>query len=165
MCASILAAAVVSAAAIAIGGADAVAASTTTAATRTEQFQEVVTSATSNKANVIAYGAFTASGTDTEHANNTDTFAFPGGSFLATLAYTGATQHLNKATCLLTQTIRATYKISHGTGKFAGISGSGRATVSDLEILARNSHGTCSQSKTPVAQQVVASGRGPVTLR
>jgi hypothetical protein len=56
------------------------------------------------------------------------------------------------------------YKISHGTGKYGGISGSGHATVSDLEIAARNSRGACSLAKTPLAQQVIAYGQGPVTL-
>ncbi len=64
----------------------------------------------------------------------------------------------------MTQTVRVTYEIGHGTGKFAGISGSGRATVSDLQIAARNSRGVCSLSKPPAAQQVVAYGHGPISL-
>lgn len=161
---SIIAAAVGAAAvAIMVGGVGAAAAARPSAA-RTEHFQEVTASPTSNKANVIAYGAFTAAGIDTEHANNTDTFIFPGGSFLATLTYTSQAEHLNKATCLLTQTVGVTYKISHGTGRYAGISGSGHATVSDLEITARNSRRACSLTKTPIAQQVIANGQGPVTM-
>jgi hypothetical protein len=158
-------AAAAGAAAVAITfGAIGAAAAARPSAARTEHFQEVTASPTSNKANVIAYGAFTAAGIDTEHANNTDTFTFPGGSFLATLTYTGQTQHLNKATCLVTQTVGVTYKISHGTGKYSGISGSGHATISDLQIAARNSRGACSLAKTPLAQQVIAYGQGPVTL-
>ena len=56
------------------------------------------------------------------------------------------------------------YKISRGTGKYAGITGSGRATISDVEITARDSHGACSVGKTLLAQQVFVRGHGPVTL-
>jgi hypothetical protein len=147
-----------------ISGAGMAAASARPAAATTEHFQEMVASPTSNKANVIVYGAFTAAGTDTEHKNNTDTFKFPGGSFLVTPKITGQQHHLNPATCLLTATLNISYKISRGTGKYAGISGSGHATISDLEIAARNSHGACSLNKTVLAQQVFARGQGPVTL-
>jgi hypothetical protein len=148
-----------------IGGAGMAAASAQPAAATTEHFQEIAASPTSNQANVIVYGAFTAAGVDTQHNNNTDTFKFPGGSFLVTPAITSQHQHLNTATCLLTATLNISYKISRGTGKYAGITGSGHATISDLEITARNSHGACSLSKTLLAQQVFASGQGPVTLR
>ena len=60
--------------------------------------------------------------------------------------------------------MRLTYKISRGTGKYAGISGTGHATLSDLEITARDAHGACSLTKTLLAQQVFARGQGPVTL-
>ena len=151
-------------AAMMLGGAGMAAASTRPAAATTEHFQEMAASPTSNQANVIVYGAFTAAGVDTQHNNNTDTFSFPGGSFLVTPAITSQHQHLNTATCLLTATLNISYKISRGTGKYAGISGSGHATISDLEITARDSHGACSLSKTLLAQQVFASGQGPVTL-
>jgi hypothetical protein len=147
-----------------ISGAGMAAASARPAAATTEHFQEVVASPTSDKANVIVYGAFTAGGIDTQHNNNTDTFKFPGGSFLVTPKITSQHQHLNTTTCLLTATLNISYKISRGTGKYAGISGSGHGTISDLEITARDSHGACSLSKTLLAQQVFVRGQGPVTL-
>jgi hypothetical protein len=150
--------------AIMISGAGMAAAGTQTPAATTMHFQEVVASPASHQAHVIAYGAFTAAGTDTENGNNTNTFKFPGGSFLVTPKFTVVSEHLNKATCLHSLTLRFTYKISHGTGKYAGISGSGHGTLSDLEITARNSRGACSTNKTPLAQQVIAHGQGPVTL-
>ena len=150
--------------AMTISGAGMTTANAQPAAATTEHFQEVVASPASNKANVLVYGAFTAAGVDVENANNTDTFKFPSGAFLLTPKYTVQSEHLNKATCLLTATVRLTYKISRGTGKYAGISGSGHGTIADLEITARNSHGACSTSKTPLAQQVIAHGQGPVTL-
>ena len=149
--------------AIMISGAGIAAASTQTA-TATEHFHEVVASPTATKANVIVYGAFTAAGVDQENHNNTDTFKFPGGSFLVTPKYTVKSEHLNKTTCLLTQNLQITYTISHGTGTYTSISGSGHGTITDLEITARNPHGACSPGKTPLAQQVIAYGQGPVTL-
>lgn len=151
--------------AIVISGAGIAAASTHAPATATEHFQEIVASPTATKANVIVYGAFTAAGIDQENGNNTDTFKFPGGSFLVTPKFTVKSEHLDKATCLLSQTLQVTYTISQGTGSYAGISGSGRGTLTDLEITARNSHGACSTGKTPLAQQVIGHGQGPVTLR
>jgi len=150
--------------AIMISGTGMAAARTQAPAAKTEHFQEVLASPASHQAHVIAYGAFTTAGTDTENGNNTNTFKFPGGSFLVTPKFTVVSEHLNKVTCLLTQTLRFTYKISHGTGKYAGISGSGHGTLSVLEITARNSHGACSINKIPLAQQVIAHGQGPVTL-
>ena len=150
-----------------IGGAGMAVASArpTAATTAAEHFQEMAASPTSNQANVIVYGAFTAAGVDTQHNNDTDTFKFPGGSFLVTPKITSQHQHLNPATCLLTATLNISYTISRGTGRYAGITGSGHATISDLEITARGSHSACSLSKTLLAQQVFASGQGPVTLR
>jgi hypothetical protein len=147
-----------------ISGAGMAAASARAAAATTEHFQEMVASPTASKANVIVYGAFTAVGVDTEHQNNTDTFTFPGGSFLVTPKITTQQHHLNPTTCLLTATLNISYKISRGTGKYTGISGSGHATISDLEITARDTHGACSPNKTLLAQQVIARGQGPVTL-
>ncbi len=150
--------------AIAISGVGVAAATTRPHTATIEHFQEIVASPTSREARVIAYGAFTAAGVDVENSNNTNTFRFPGGSFLVTPRYTVVSEHLSKSTCLLTQNLRLTYTISRGTGKFAGISGSGHGTLSDLEITARNSHGACSARKVPLAQQVIARGQGPVTL-
>jgi hypothetical protein len=62
-----------------------------------------------------------------ENNNNTDSFTFLGGSFLVILKYTVESEHLNKAAYLLAEKLRLTYKISRGTGKYAGISGSGTA--------------------------------------
>jgi len=45
-------------------------------------------------------------GTNVENNNNTDSFTFPGGSFLVTLKYTVESEHLNKAAYLLTEKLR-----------------------------------------------------------
>ncbi len=147
-----------------IGGAGLAAASPRPAGHASEHFQEVISSLTSTKGPLLAYGAFTAGGTDVAHNSSDHTFKFPGGSFLVTVRAVGGHQHINKSTCLFTATQHATYKISHGTGQYAGINGSGHATLSVLAIAARDSNGACSMTKTPHAQQTIIRAQGPVTL-
>jgi hypothetical protein len=152
--------------AVLTGGAGLAAASTgpaaRPAAARTEHFQLMSTSATSSKNSLIAYGgAFTAGGTDQQNKNNTDTFKFAGGSFHVTHKVTGGTQHINKATCMFTVRQHGTFKVSHGTGKYRGISGSGHFTLSVLVIAVR-AHGKCTQRS--VASQTLIQAQGPVSL-
>jgi hypothetical protein len=132
------------------------------AVTRTEHFQDLAASLTSNKSPVAAYGAFNAGGTDTQGTGkNTDTFTFPGGSFRIVHKVTHDRQHFSTRTCSGTEHQRGVYTISDGTGKYAGISGSGHFKFRLLIVAGRTSHG-CAQR--PVAVQVVIRAHGPVTL-
>ena len=130
----------------------------------TEHFQLVSASSTSNKSSTIAYGAFTAAGTDAAGAHNTDTVTLPGGTFQIVHKMVSHTQHFNPVTCLYQFGGKATYTLSGGTGAYKGISGSGSAQVSVLGIAAKGSTGKCTMSLPPVAQHQVISGGGPVTL-
>jgi hypothetical protein len=136
-------------------------ASTHPASTRTEHFQSVSGSLTSSSSPVAAYGAFNASGTDVQTGNTTDTFTFPGGSFRVTHKVTRSHQHFSKRTCAGTARQSGTYKISRGTGKYAGITGHGRVKVRVLLVFRHTAHG-CSQK--PVASQAVIRAHGTVTL-
>jgi len=49
---------------------------------------------------------------------------------------------LPTSTCLITETIRGSYALSHGTGAFAGISGSGSFTLHITGVI-RKVHGQC----------------------
>jgi hypothetical protein len=129
----------------------------------TEHFQLVTTSATSNRGHVIAYGLFTDHAVDLM-GNTTDVFKFSGGSFRVKHSPGHGPQHFNPRTCLNSISLRGTYRISHGTGKYAGISGHGRYHVTVLFIAARNSKGNCSQRKPPVAFQQIIMAHGPVHL-
>jgi hypothetical protein len=145
-----------------ISGAGPAMASTTPAASGTLQFQIMTTSATASTESIIATGLFTAGGVD--HPGNTvDTVAFPGGTFKISHSPGAGPQTFNPTTCLLTVNQHGTYTISHGTGKFAGISGHGRYQISILKIGAR-SGGACSQSKPPLAFQQVIRASGPASL-
>jgi hypothetical protein len=131
------------------------------AVTRTEHFQDVSASLTSNKSPVAAYGAFNAGGVDTQGNGNVDTFTFPGGSFVVKHKATHDHSRFSKRNCAGTERQRGTYKISEGTGKYAGISGSGHFRLRVLIVARHTSHGC---SGKPVAVQVIIRARGPVTL-
>jgi hypothetical protein len=135
------------------------------AKTGTEFIQEMSTSATSPVSQVVAYGMFTAAGTDTQSpTGNSDTLRFPGGSFFVTYKVTGAVNKNDPGTCVSTLVLRISYKLSKGTGKFAGITGSGHATNTQVTIAARTAKGGCSQT-TAIAQQSLVLASGPVTLK
>jgi hypothetical protein len=131
------------------------------AVTRTEHFQDVSASLTSNTSPLVAYGLFNASGTDVQNSNGTDTFTFPSGGFLVKHKVTHSRSRFSKTACAGTERQRGTYKVSHGTGKYAGISGHGRFRLRVLIVARHTSHGC---SGKPVAVQVIIRARGPVTL-
>jgi len=92
-----------------------------------------------------------------------DTFVLQKGSFQLAHKVTSAMQHFNPVTCLGQATLKGTYTISHGTGKYAGISGSGTLLFSTLFIEARAS-GACTTRTPPVALQVILKESGSVSL-
>ena len=59
--------------------------------------------------------------------------------------------------------MHGTYKLTGGTGHYAGITGHGTYKLSILAIGAR-SGGTCSQSRPPLAWHQVINATGPATL-
>ena len=152
--------ALVAAGAIAVSGVAAAAAHTS--ASGTEQFQIMSTSATSSTSSIIARGVFTAGGVD-HSGSKVDTAVFPGGSFKIAHSKGTGSQSFNPKTCLMTVNQHGTYKLSGGTGAYAGISGSGTYQVSILAVAAR-SGGTCSKTKPPVAFQQIIKASGPVKL-
>jgi hypothetical protein len=155
--------AVVAAGAIAVSGvAVAAAAPHAARAAGVEQFQLMSTSATSSTSSIIARGVFTAGGVD-HGGNKVDTAVFPGGSFKIAHSKGTGSQSFNPKTCLMTINQHGTYKLSGGTGRYAGISGSGKYQVSILGVGAR-SGGKCSRSKPPVAFQQIIKAAGPVKL-
>jgi len=155
--------AVAAAGAIAVPGvAVAAAAPHTPRATGIEKFQLMSASATSSTASIIARGVFIAGGVD--HAGSkVDTAVFPGGSFKIVHSRGTGSQSFNPRTCLMTVNQHGTYKLSGGTGKYAGISGSGTYHVSILAV-GPSSGGKCLKHKPPVAFQQFIRGAGPVKL-
>jgi hypothetical protein len=161
---SIASALTAAAATAVVGGTGLAMASTHTAVSGTENFQMMTTSATSSSASVIANGVFTAPGVDHEHnRTNTATFVFSNGTVSVKHSPGTGQQSFNPKTCLLTVNFHGTYKITGGTGSYAGITGSGNYKLNILAISAR-SGGKCSQSQPPLAFHQVINASGPVSL-
>jgi hypothetical protein len=152
------------AAAAVVGGTGLAMASTHTAVSGTENFQMMTTSGTSSTASVIASGVFTAPGVDHEHrSTNTATFVFSNGTVSVKHSSGTGQQSFNPKTCLLTVNLHGTYKITGGTGSYAGITGSGNYKLSILGIAAR-SGGKCTQSQPPLAWHQVINASGTASL-
>ena len=126
------------------------------AVTGTEHFQDVSSSLTSSTSPVLAYGVFNARGTDTQTGSHTDTFAFPGGSFRVTHKTTRTRQHFSRRTCAGVVHQRGIYKLSRGTGRYAGISGHGRYRLRVL-IVARHT----ATADAPGSRSASRSSSGP----
>jgi hypothetical protein len=132
-------------------------------ATGIERFQAMSTDPTGAKTAVIARGVFTAGGVDITTSNTTDTFKFPNGTIRVRHSPGTGPQSFNPRTCLGTVHQHGTYTLLGGTGKYAGISGHGRYRLDILFVSAR-SYGKCSQTKPPVAFELIIRASGPVHL-
>jgi hypothetical protein len=131
------------------------------AITGTEFFQSVG-SLTASHRPLVAFGAFNASGTDVTTSSTRDIFKFPGGSFRVKHKATHTRSHFSKRTCAGVENQRGTYKISGGTGKFAGIGGGGRFTARIVLVSRHTASGGC--SRRPIGGQIVIQAGGPVSL-
>jgi hypothetical protein len=120
-------------------------------------FQMMTTSGTARSMPVIAWGLFTAVGTD--HENLVDgavhTFAFPGGTFH--LRYSPIPIAGSYPSCLFANTDGGTYTLSGGTGKYKGISGSGHFTLNIVELYVKG-NGGCSNRLVAFQEVITASG-------
>jgi hypothetical protein len=121
----------------------------------------------------VATGVFKATGT--VQARSTASSAplrarFPGGTFLISQVSAGKeTGAINPTTCAAAYTDTGLkYKIGSGTGKYAGIAGSGTANIKFSGTLPKLSNGKCNESTTAVPMAgtalSVVHASGPVTL-
>jgi hypothetical protein len=147
-------------AAATVSGAGLAGANASPARSGTEHFQAIATSP--NSYAVVSYGFGTAHGVDLPGAKF-DTIKFANGSFRITHTPGKGPQSFDPKTCLLLVSQRGRYTVGHGTGAYRGITGSGKYQISIVSIAAK-SGGKCSQSKPPVAFQLVIRGSGRVSL-
>ena len=127
-----------------------------------EYFQLVTTSPASNAPeSIIARGVFTVGGVN-HPGNRVDTAVFPDGTFKIAHSNGTGTPHFNGKTCLGTIVLNGTYRLSGGTGAYAGISGHGIYRLNILIVTGRNAAGKC--SNTPTAFQQIIRAQGPVHL-
>ena len=132
----------------------------------TEQFQTMVDSPTATTVRVVEWGAIgTAAGVGyPKPSAKLSRFVFPDGSYQVTHSVPAGPHSLNPKTCLLRANEHGTYTLSGGTGKYKGITGSGKFTVSAVVILARTKSGACDASANPVALQQVVDGTATVRI-
>ena len=128
-----------------------------------EHFQIMTTSETTSRQSIIATGLFTAGGVDHSGAR-VDTAVFPDGTFKIAHSPGVGTPRFNPKTCLGVIAVNGTYRLSHGTGAYAGIRGHGIYRVNLTMVGARNSAGKCSNRLPPAAFQVIIRAQGPVSL-
>jgi hypothetical protein len=148
----------------ALPAASAAPAHTRPAASGTEHFQLMSTNGDTNRAPVIATGLFTAGGRDHVVNNSTDKFVFPKGTITVKHSPGKGPQSFNPRTCLLRVNQHGTYKITGGTGAYAGITGHGSYHRPILGVAARGANGKCTMKKRPVAIELEIQARGPVSL-
>ena len=130
----------------------------------TEFFQLVnATVANNAPSSIIARGVFTAGGVD-HPGNKVDTVVFPNGTFKIAHSNGTGTPRFNAKTCLSTLALNGTYRLSGGTGAYAGISGHGIYRLNILIVGARNAAGKCSNKLPPTAFQQIIRAQGPVSL-
>ncbi len=149
-----------------IGAAGLPAASASPAVRGAERFQIVKISMTAPTSSLIATGAFTAGGTISggNGSNGTATVRLPGGTFKITHHTVHAKGSVNPKTCLFKVTGNGTYKLGSGTGKYAGITGSGKFVLRILAVDARDASGKCTLSRPQAAYQQVLALRGRASV-
>jgi hypothetical protein len=104
---------------------------------------------------IVARGPIHALGRDHQFAHK-DVFKFPNGSITVTHKATGHQQTHDAKTCYFKDTEHGTFKVTGGTGAYAGASGSGKYHVS-VNFVA------CKHSK-PKLFQLQIRAAGPLTL-
>jgi hypothetical protein len=123
-----------------------------------------VTSA-NGKETVIAHGLFAGGGRDDAHGindilhfgNGTVTFSHPGSGHTSH-------QHIDHSTCYASLQITGKYTLTHGTGNYSGISGSGSYKVKVQAILRRTSDGHCDKQRKPKVEADFIKASGPASL-
>ena len=141
--------------------------------TGAEHFQ-VMSTATNNSPNspLIAWGVFTGAGTDREISSNAagtkgvDSFIFSNGKFTVTHTAKTQKQAFNARTCFYSFSETGVFTLSGGTGKYKGISGSGKYALTVIGIGPKLKSGACNpnQNARSIANQQEISGLASVKL-
>jgi hypothetical protein len=125
-----------------------------------EHFRIISTTAGAKRQSVLATGAFTAGGYQVPgklvNLRSTDKMVFPGGTFLVARHITRQWLPLPSKTCFIQETLRGSYTLSHGTGAYRGISGSG-SFVTRIRGVIRRSKAGCGGPMT-VFQEIGYTG-------
>jgi len=123
-----------------------------------ENFRVISTNEAAKRQSVIATGSFIAGGSEalgrTVNSRAVDKAYLYRGTFEITRRIRFRTPPAPPRRCILRVTERGTYTLSHGTGRYAGISGSGRFTSRETLVFARTGPNNC--GKTIAFQQIMS---------
>ena len=118
-----------------------------------------------NHLSVVAHGAFAGGGRDVA-LSQSDVMHLGGGTL--TIRHPDRestfTDKVDPKTCFVAFAITGRYTLGRGTGKYAGVTGSGTYKVSEQGFLKRTKSGTCSQTAAPTIEVGFVRAHGPVTL-
>jgi hypothetical protein len=128
----------------------------------TEHFKLVTTNPNSNASTIVATGVFAAGGVDYA-GHNVDLAVFSDGAFSIDHNAIKVDFKINPKTCVARASQTGPYTLFRGYGAYAGIHGSGTATVNILATFGRKSNGSCDQGDLTAFQQIIRAS-GPVTL-
>jgi hypothetical protein len=147
----------VSAAAM-MSGAGLALASASPGTSRHEIFRILSTNEAAKRHSVIATGSFVAGGSETlgrtVHRTAVDTAYLYRGTFQITRHIRFRTPPALPQRCMLQITERGTYALGHGTGRYAGISGSGHFISRETLVFARTGPNNC--GRTIAFQQIMS---------
>jgi hypothetical protein len=112
----------------------------------------------------LFHGAINAGGKDVPHAHS-DRAKLPGGAITVKHPDSQSTfvPKVNAKTCYATFTIKGAFTLTHGTGRYHGITGSGTYVGHGVGYLARTKKGTCDMRSEPEVETFHVVGTG--TLR
>lgn len=110
---------------------------------------------------VVAHGVITGGGKDIAH-DSFDVLHLGGGTLRLNHPDAKAKyqQHLNPATCYASFTITGPYTIDHGTGQYAGDTGSGTYHVTGAALAQRTKSGGCNQQSEPKVEAAFIRASG-----
>ena len=114
---------------------------------------------------VLAHGAINAHGKDDANHDNYDVFTFANGSFRAVHPDSQSTfvPTVNKKSCYATFVITGKFTLSHGTGAYAGIKGSGTYRGNGYAFLKRTKSGACNMNAEPSVELFTVAGKGKLS--
>lgn len=131
------------------------------AAAKHEEFRIISTATSSRRQSVLATGGFVAGGYvvpgKVVSLRSTDRVVFRSGGFRMARHITRQSLPLPTRNCLIRETIHGTFSLSHGTGAFSGISGSGGFTMKIRGVL-RRTNGKCGGAMTVYQMLTWAGG-------
>jgi hypothetical protein len=129
-----------------------------------ENFRIISTNEAAKRHSVIATGSFMAGGSEalgrTVRGRAVDTAYLYRGTFQITRHIRFRTPPAPPRRCILRITERGTYTLSHGTGRYARITGSGHFISRETLVFARTGPASC--GKTIAFQQIMYES-GPVS--